>query len=238
MNSGQIIPGDCRDALPQYEGCAHMVLTDPPFAISNSKNSSGTSKAFSGYTSDKGDWDTEVPAELWVPKAYQTLVPGGIFACFGVYGSLIPIFQQLQSMGARFQSHIIWHKTNPAPSIHRRMLTHANEIILVFSKGSNWYFDYQYSKTLNFGKQCHNVLNEPAVKKVLGVTRKPPLLCEKLTRLFCPEGDVVIDPFAGSGGIPLGVQKANRAYVAMEKRLDLVAHMKKELCAANSVNVS
>lgn len=231
----KIITGDCRKKLIQIEN-ADMVFTDPPFAVSNKRNEK-PHKGFSGYTSNKGDWDEEVPAHEWVPLACDALKPGGVFACFGTIGSLVPIFRALdskdgygrQDLGMTFQSHIVWHKTNPAPSIHRRMLTHANEIILVYSKGSKWYFDYAYSKTLNHGKQCHNVFDVPAVRKVMGVTRKPPALCEMIIRLFCPVGGTVLDPFAGSGAIPQAAQKCDRDFIAIEKRKDLVSYMFNEL---------
>jgi DNA modification methylase len=233
--SNNIIKGDARELLSTIRP-VHMVFTDPPFDISNNRNTK-IHKGFSGYTSNKGSWDEYVPAEEWVPDACAQLVRGGIFACFGTFGSLVPIFNVLTSKGMAlyfdeqmsFQSHIVWHKTNPAPSVHRRMLTHANEFILVFSKGPKWYFDYDYSKTLNNGKQKHNVFDWPAVKKVLGVTRKPPELCEQLVRLFCPPAGIVLDPFAGSGAILEGAKRAERQYIGIEKRQDCVAYMRKEL---------
>jgi len=105
------------------------------------------------------------------------------------------------------------------------MLTHANEIILVFSKGSKWFFDYEYGKKINYGKQLHNHLDYPAVRKEMGVTRKPPKLCEKLVRLFCPISGIVCDPFAGSGGIIEGAIRAERSYVAIEKNEELCSYM-------------
>lgn len=233
----KIIHGDCRSKLWKLKD-VDMIFTDPPFAISNSRNSSGASKKFSGYSSNKGEWDEYVPAEDWVPQACNALRKGGIFACFGTFGSLVPIFKILEGYGPymhvlhinmMFQSHIIWHKTNPAPSIHRRMLTHANEIILVYSKGPKWYFNYEFSKTLNDGKQCHNVFNYPAVKKVLGVTAKPVGLCEQIIQLFCPVDGIVVDPFAGSGAIPEAANNTLRDYIAIEKRKDLVEYMRKKL---------
>lgn len=209
------------------EGFADMVFTDPPFGVSNRRNASKQSRAFSGYTSDKGDWDQAVPADEWVPAAVRCLREGGIFACFGTFGSLVPIYNELEEAGLRFQSHITWHKTNPAPSIHRRMLTHANEIILVYSKGPRWTFDYEYSKTLRNGRQCHNHFDVPAVRKRFGVTRKPPALCVRIVRLFTRTGDVVLDPFAGSGAIPEAADVSGRCGVAIEINPSLCVELEK-----------
>jgi site-specific DNA-methyltransferase (adenine-specific) len=235
--AGLILMGDCREQLKHVPlGTVAMVLTDPPFGVSNQGNVSGASLDYSGYTSDKGEWDVEVPAQEWVPLAIKTLHPGGIFASFGTFGSLVPVFLELKRLDMRFQSHITWHKTNPAPSIHRRMLTHSNEIILVFSKGSNWVFNYDYSKSLT-GKQMHNhfvdppdlTFDVPAVRKQFGVTRKPVNLCEKLIRLFTREGDIILDPFAGSGAILEAAIRSGRQAIAIEKRLDLENYLKQTI---------
>jgi DNA modification methylase len=215
------IKGDCRTEMAlmvTLEARVDMVFTDPDYAISNDRNSSGASKEFSGYTSNKGAWDVYVPAKEWVPLACELLKPGGIFACYGTFGSLVPIYHCLESpvCGMQFQSHITWHKTNPAPSIHRRMLTHANEIILVYSKGSHWTFNYDYAKSINNGKQLHNHFDCPAVRRVGGVTRKPPVLCEKIIRLFTDEGDTVLDPFTGSGAIIEAAEAAGRVGIGIE----------------------
>lgn len=212
-----LLQGDCREIMPNLVPGADLILTDPPFGISNQNNSSGASSDFSGYTSDKGEWDIEVAATEWVPEACRLLKPNGLFACFGTFGSLVPIFQELEKCSMKFQSHITWHKTNPAPSIHRRMLTHANEIILLFSKGPGWYFDYAYGKSINAGKQLHNHFDCAAVRKQAGVTRKPPELCKKLIQLFCPPDGIVLDPFAGSGAIPEAAKDTGRSYIAIEK---------------------
>lgn len=220
-----IVHADCREALLHYVAEVDLILTDPPYGVSNKRNAARASAAFSGYSSNKGAWDVPVAANLWVPAAAAALRPGGIFACFGTLGSLAPIFFELEQLNLTFQSHITWHKTNPAPSIHRRMLTHANELVLVYSKGAKWTFDYAYAKSLNHGRQCHNHFDLPCVRKVLGVTRKPPVLCDRLVRLFTKPGDVVLDPFAGSGAIPEAAWRAGRRAVAVEVRDDLCVHM-------------
>jgi DNA modification methylase len=236
-DSHMIICGDAVTVLKSLTDEVDLILTDPPYGISNNGNASGASSAFSGYTSNKGEWDVAVPADQWVPPACRILRDGGVFIVFGTFGSLVPIFLELNKIdGMRFQSHITWHKTNPAPSIHRRMLTHANEIILVYSKGAKWTFDYVYAKSIT-GKQLHNHFDDgglpemtfevAAVKKVVGVTRKPPVLCERLVRLFSRPDDVVLDPFAGSGAIPEAARAAGRRVVAIEIQDILCDYMKR-----------
>ena len=224
-----VINDDCRAVLQRSGNHHHLVLTDPPYAISNKRNTGDSSKKFSGYNSDKGDWDIIVPPEEWVPLACSALSDGGVFACFGYFEVLIGVYQALQKQGMRFQSVLNWHKTNPAPCIHRRMLTHSNEFVLVFSKGKKWYFDYAFSKTLNNGKQKHNHWNGPVAQKEAGVTAKPLWLCEDIIGLFCPPDGVVLDCFGGSGTIAKAAQNTNRRSVSIEIDAGRSSYIKKRL---------
>lgn len=219
--------------MPELSIRPNLILTDPPYGISNNDNADGVSNDYSGYTSNKGNWDKEVSARDWVPLACNMLVEGGLFACFGTFGSLVPIYAELEFLQMKFQSHITWHKTNPAPSIHRRMLTHSNEIILVYSKGLNWTFNYEEAKRLNGDKQMHNHFDFGAVPKMFGVTRKPLGLLSLLIQIFTREKDVVFDPFAGSGAIleaailrgrrAVGVEINSEICNSVEERLNLLA---------------
>jgi site-specific DNA-methyltransferase (adenine-specific) len=192
-----------------------MVFTDPPFGISTNKTR--TPNSFSGYQPNKGAWDRVVPATQWVPSCIDALKPGGIFACFGVFGSLVPIWVCLeQDCRMRFQTHITWHKTNPAPCVHRRGLTLANEFILVYSKGANWHFDYAASKRQNHGTQQHNHIDCPAVRRQFGRTVKPPLLLQRYIELYCPRNGTVLDPFAGTGSILDAAQIMKRYSIGIE----------------------
>lgn len=229
-----IILGNCIQVMNEMTERVDLVLTDPPYGVSNQGNSSGVSREFSGYTSDKGIWDIEISADQWVPAAVNVLRDGGMFVVFGTFGSLVPIYLELTRLSMRFQSHITWHKTNPAPSIHRRMLTHSNEILLVYSKGKQWTFNYDYAKSIT-GKQMHNhFTDEPipemtfeigAVRKEMEVTRKPPTLCDRLVRLFSNPNDLVLDPFAGSGTIPKAAIDADRRAIAIEIQPILCRYM-------------
>ncbi len=185
---------DIVDGLPKVD----MVLTDPPFGISNIRNVS--THGWSGYTSDKGKWDVP-PGAQWIDMCVDTLRPGGIFSSFGVYGSLVPVFIRLKQLGMTFQSHCIWEKSNPAPSFHRRMYTHANEIVLVFSKGTNWTFHYDVAKELGGGKQLKNVWRAGSSRRKLGRTRKPKYVVERLVLPLTSPGDWILDPFCGTSSL-------------------------------------
>lgn len=213
--TAKFLRGDCREVLKDLpNNSVDLVLTDPPYAISNGAIVTNT---FSGYTSDKGDWDVYVDPKDWVPDCCRVLNPGGIFISFGVFGSLIDIWDELKIAKMNFQSHPVWEKSNPAPSLQRRMLTHANELLLIFSKGKPWYFDYEASKTYNSGKQLKNVFKFSTARKQAGVTRKPVKLISMLIDIFSPVGGMVVDPFVGSGTTVTEALKLNRNGIGFEK---------------------
>lgn len=195
-----IIEGDNRVILPVLAGTYmfDLILTDPPYGISHGSEKPAGDSTYSAYCSSKGRWDI-APTSQWIYQADELLSPKGIIAVCGVYGSLVPVYNAMKDLGYTFLTHFIWHKSNPAPSLHRRMFTLANEIILIYAKGKGYFFDYEVSKEFNDGKQQHNVITMPAVRKVAGVTRKPPNLMDLFVRTLCPPGGFVLDPFCGSG---------------------------------------
>jgi len=217
-NIYRLIQGDCLKVLPKIQGeSVDLIFADPPYNISSRKM---LHTEWCGYTSEKGKWDYIENYEQWVKQwtreCYRILRNGGSFYIIGVFGSLLPVYQTLQSLGARFQTHIVWHKTNPAPCVNRRMYTFANEIILLFTKGNNWTFNYEISKTFNNGKQLHNVWDIPAVKKIEDITVKPEKLLQIIIAVSSNIGDVVLDPFLGSGTTMKVCQDLKRSCIGIE----------------------
>lgn len=179
-----------------------FMFADPPYNISSDivfKNKD------IGYNPDKGDWDkisrkVEIRnAREIIKGAKRILNETGTIAISGVYGSLVPYFLYLDKYGFEFKHHLIWHKTNPAPCVHRRSMTLSNEIILIYSKNKKYKFNYEISKQFNNFKQLHDVWDLAVVRKQLGVTRKPPELIKRLQMIYSDEGDKVCDPVVGSG---------------------------------------
>lgn len=208
-----LILGDAIEVMDDYNFTVDLVITDPPFSISNSRN---VQNSWNGYTSKKGDWDETVDA-VWVQKAYHKLKSSGLFTAFGVFGSLVPIYLELESLGATFQSHPVWSKTNPAPSIHRRMYTGANELVLVYSKGAKWTYNYDDAKMLADGKQLKNVWTSSVVKRILGRTIKHPIILQNLIIPLSDKNDTCFDPFCGTSSIGLEAIKLGRNFIGIEK---------------------
>jgi site-specific DNA-methyltransferase (adenine-specific) len=196
-----------------------FIFADPPYNISVESNFKNEEI---GYTPDKGEWDRiskkeEIQnAKQLIVGALRILKQDGTIAISGTYGSLVPYFLYLNKYGFVFKHHLIWHKINPAPCVHRKTLTLSNEIILIYSKNKSNKFNYEVSKLYNEGKQLHDVWNIPVTKKELGVTRKPKELIRRLVSIYSDEGDLNCDPVLGSGQTYEICEELNTDFVGYE----------------------
>ena len=121
---------------------------------------------------------------------------------------------------------ITWRKTNPMPNITKRMLTYSTEFIVWFSKSKKWTFNYQKMKKYNFGKQLRDVWDFPSCQgeerikggdgRAAHPTQKPLKLFERLIEMTTNEGDIVLDPFMGSGTTAVACEKIKRKWIGFE----------------------
>lgn len=201
------------------DSSVQFIFADPPYNISKNEIFNNTEI---GYKPNKGDWDI-ISKETEIENAFNLIKDSkrilnetGTIAISGVYGSLIPYFNFLNEFGFHFKHHLIWHKNNPAPCVHRRSMTLSNEIILIYSKNKKYKFNYEISKSFNNGKQLHDVWDIPVVRKKLEVTRKPPELLKRLISIYSDSEDLISDTFIGSGTTYEVSEQLNRNFIGYE----------------------
>jgi site-specific DNA-methyltransferase (adenine-specific) len=217
--------------IPEVEDeSVDLVYVDPPYNISHGKQVKH-SKGRIGYQSNKGEWDHLSDHDYdylnlrLALDSYRVLHPGGSIFVSGNIGSLFYFWKHCSLF--EFKHHIVWHKTNPAPSVHRRSLTYSNEFILwLYKPGAKWKFNYEVAKSYNNGKQLHDMWDIAAVRKRCGVTKKPPALINRIINIFSDEGDVVLDPCVGSGTTCIEALNLGRSYVGYEVLDDCIDFMK------------
>lgn len=214
---------DCVDLMKLMEKeSVDLICADPPYGIS-SKSLLAPSK-YSGYKSEKGDWDYidnyEEFSIGWTNAVDRVAKNNATIYVFGAFTSLIPVYNNLNSLGWKFHCGIVWTKPNPAPSVHRRTYTNACELILCMSKGKNWKYNYYVAKQFNFGKQLTNVWRAASVRKVAGCVVKPTKLLETMIAVSSDIGDVVFDPFIGTGTTAVVAKSLGRKFIGSEKDSD------------------
>jgi site-specific DNA-methyltransferase (adenine-specific)/modification methylase len=236
----QIRKGDCIAGLKKLEPeTVALVFADPPYNLSRSSLvnlKSKTGGAFHKINEDWDRWEASVYATFtrdWIASAYEALKPNGSIYVCGSHHNLGVLLLTLESVGFETKNIIVWEKPNAMPSMTRRTFTHSVEFIVWAIKGKNWIFDYEALKGLNPDKQkdgspkmMRDVWRFPVVQgaerlrgidgRALHPTQKPEALVERCIAASTKPGDLVVDPFVGSGTTAVVAKRLKRAFVGFE----------------------
>ena len=223
--------GDALEVLARLpEESIDCVWTDPPYLLSN-----GGVTCVSGrmVSVDKGEWDRSRGIDAdhafnleWTAACRRVLKPAGTIWVSGTLHVYPSVGMALVRNGFRLLNDIIWEKPNPPPNLGCRTFTHSTEVILWASKSAKgsrhrYTFNYQEMRRENSGKQMKTVwqMKPPnAAEKRFGKhpTQKPLELIERCLRASTNEGDVVLDPFAGSGSTGVAALALGRRFIGIE----------------------
>lgn len=204
-----------------------MVFADPPYFLSNGGT---TCKSGKMVSVDKGSWDKSSGIETdhdfhlrWLGECQRVLKADGTIWVSGTQHNVYSVGFAMQQLGFKMLNDIIWHKRNPPPNLSCRYFTHATETILwaARDKASRHRFNYPDMKTANGGKQMQNVwsiLPPAKAEKALGrhPTQKPMALLERIVLASTLPGDLILDPFSGSGTTGVAALNLGRRYLGME----------------------
>lgn len=209
------------------DGGFDVIFADPPYFLSNGGI---TCQAGRMVKVDKGGWDKSNGADLnhefnhaWLSRCQKLLKPDGTLWVSGTHHAIHSIGFAMQQLGMKVLNEIVWEKPNPPPNLSCRYFTHASETIIWAAKDerSKHLFNYELMKSINGGKQMKSVWRFAApgrTEKALGKhpTQKPVALLERILLASSNEGDVVLDPFAGSATTGVAAIGTNRQFVGCE----------------------
>lgn len=202
------------------------IFADPPYRLST-----GGVTVKSGRLSpvDKGAWDHSLGSfeedhafnVRWLRQARRILKPDGTIWVTGTHHIIFSIGFALQSMGFRVINQVAWQKPDPPPNALHTAFTHAHETILWATKGKGYTFNYDLINSPNPTAQISSVWRIPAVpkrEKVHGYhpTQKPLKLVRRALLASTKEGNLVFDPFCGSGTTAVAVKELGRFFVGAE----------------------
>ena len=224
----KLFHGDCLKILPQLpRSSIDMIFADPPYFLSNGGI---TCHAGRMVSVNKGDWDVSHGIEeshkfnlAWLSECQQVLTKNGVIWVSGTAHIIFSVGFAMQQLGFKILNDIIWFKPNASPNLSCRYFTHSTETVIWAAKNkkSKHTFNYDLMKQLSNGKQMRNLweISPPQPKeKAHGKhpTQKPLKLLERILLASTNEGDVLLDPFNGSGSTGIAALRLGRKYIGIE----------------------
>jgi modification methylase len=235
-----IIQGDCIEAMRALpEGCADLIFADPPYnlQLKNELRRPDNSKVdavddawdqFSSFA----DYDKFTRA--WLAAARRALKDTGAIWVIGSYHNIFRVGATLQDLGFWILNDVVWRKTNPMPNFRGRRFTNAHETMIWAAKGEkhSYTFNYEAMKALNDDLQMRSDWNLPIcsgnerLKDAEGgkahSTQKPESLLHRVIVSSTKPGDVVLDPFFGSGTTGAVAKRLGRHFIGIERDSEYV----------------
>ena len=225
----KLILGDSLKELNKLESKSiDMIFADPPYFLSGDGISCSGGKMVSV---NKGYWDKKINTSekhrfnrKWIKQCYKILKDNGTIWISGTMNNIYSIGMALEQEGFKIINNITWEKLNPPPNISCRYFVHSTETILWAKKdikNAKHKFNYDLMKELNGNKQAKDVwktsLTKPSEKKCgKHPTQKPIAILEKIILASTDEGDLILDPFNGSGTTGIVANKLNRKYIGID----------------------
>lgn len=225
----KLILGDSFKELKSIdEKSIDMVFADPPYFLSGDGITCSGGKM---VCVNKGDWDKKISVKekhefnkKWIKECKRILKDNGTIWISGTLHNIYSIGEALEEEGFKIINNITWRKLNPPPNISCRAFTHSTETIVWAKKdikNNKHKFNYNDMKELNGGKQMKDVwemsLTKPSEKKHgKHPTQKPIALLERIILASTNEGDLILDPFNGSGTTGIVAHMLNRRYIGID----------------------
>ena len=188
------------------------IITDPPYNISRDNNFTTMGRA--GI--DFGEWDKDFDLTSWIKVAEPLLKKGGNIVIFNSWKNMTNITKSLEENGFEVKDLIRWKKTNAMPrNRDRRFITDYEVAVWAVKKGGKWTFN-RLSDTYEIPEIVGGLT--PKSEKIEGghPTQKPIYVMEWLIERLTNEGDVVLDPFMGSGTTGVACKNLNRKFIGVE----------------------
>jgi modification methylase len=231
----EILQGDCiarMNALP--EGSVDLVFADPPYNLQLRGDLHRPDNSRVDAVDDAWDrFDSFAVYDRftreWLSAARRVLKPDGAIWVIGSYHNIFRVGAALQDAGYWLLNDVIWRKTNPMPNFRGKRLTNAHETLIWASRseGAKYTFNYEALKALNDDVQMRSDWSIPLctgherLKDATGAkahpTQKPEALLHRVLVGTTNPGDVVLDPFFGTGTTGAVARMLGRDFIGIER---------------------
>lgn len=246
MNTATALPTASQlhhgDALIEISniptGSVDLIFADPPYLLSNGGT---TCQGGQRVSVNKGRWDRSAGLnedlqfhQEWLRHCYRVLADTGSLWVSGSYHSIHTCGFAALSLGYHIINEVTWFKPNAAPNLGCRCFTASHETLLWLAKGKGkryrYTFNYESMRHGDFprdqlkspGKQMRSVWSIPTPprrEKFYGKhpTQKPLALLDRIILASSNPGDLVLDPFMGSGTTGVSAIANGRRFIGIEQ---------------------
>ncbi len=245
--NARLYRGDCLEILPRLAefGTLSLIFADPPYFLSNDGI---TCRSGRMTTVNKGAWDRLESLEqmhgfnrTWIGMCRDGLAASGSLWVSGTHHVIFSVGFAMQELGMKLLNDITWEKPNPPPNLSCRYFTHATETLLWAAKnrGARHVFNYAAMRQAAGGKQMKSVWTMPGPRpgeKTFGrhPTQKPLALLERIISACTEPGDLVVDPFAGSGTSGVAAVRLGRSFIGIERQAEFLRLASRRIEAAEA----
>jgi DNA modification methylase len=231
----RILHGDNLELLRQLpDRCVDLVFADPPYNLQLQNELRRPNTTLVDAVDDVWDRFSDFAAydaytEQWLAECRRVLKDTGTIWVIGTYHNIFRVGKIMMDLGYWMLNSVVWEKLNPMPQFRGVRFTNSHEILIWAkkSKGQKRYtFNYEAMKNLNEGKQMRSDWQLPLCTgseriKVDGekahATQKPEALLYRVVLSSSNPGDVVLDPFFGTGTTGAVAKRLHRHWIGIER---------------------
>ena len=249
----RVLVGDCIEQMNKLpEVSVDLIFADPPYNLQLSGDLSrpdqtkvnGVNESWDKFASIS---EYDIYTKQWLIAARRILKPNGTIWVIGSYHNIFRLGYILQDLNFWMLNDIIWRKVNPMPNFRGRRFTNAHETLIWASKtsSSKYTFNYEAMKSLNGDLQMRSDwlipictgderLKDRDGKKV-HPTQKPENLLTRVIMSSSNIGDIVLDPFFGTGTTGAVAKKLGRNFIGIEQNANYAIEAQKRINSINEI---
>ena len=238
LQKNVIMQGDCIDILSRLpDRSVDLVFADPPYNLQLGGGLTRPDQSVVDGVDD--DWDKfdsfdayDLFTHQWLEECRRVLKDDGAIWVIGSYHNIFRVGAILQDQGFWIQNDVIWLKSNPMPNFKGTRFQNAHETLIWAGKSeaSKCTFNYDALKVFNDDKQMRSDWMIPlctgserlkdAMGKKAHPTQKPEALLRRIILATSHTGDLVLDPFSGTGTTAAVAKSLGRDYLGVEQDAD------------------
>lgn len=229
--------GDCLEELRRLpDACVDLVFADPPYNLQLAGELTRPNQ--SRVDGCDADWDRfdsfaayDAFTRAWLAECRRVLKPTGSLWVIGSYHNIFRVGAALQDLGFWILNDVVWVKTNPMPNFRGKRFTNAHETLIWAAPSEDargTVFNYDAMKTFNDDLQMRSDWTLPICSgperlrtadggRKLHPTQKPEALLARVVLATSRPGDLVLDPFLGSGTTAAVARALGRRFIGIEQ---------------------